>query len=73
MRLHENLEWNTLLFGSDVELQCDAAMLCLSRVRVDKESLLNSRVGDGPKRIKKTTHEIVTLHDRLLSKVSDED
>ena len=65
-----HLERNLFLLGYNVELQSDAAMLILSGVRVEGKCLLLSRVGDGPKRIKKTTHEIVTFHDCLLSNVS---
>ena len=64
------LKGGLLLLGSDIELQCDVAMLCLPGVRVDDEGLLLSTVGDRAKRVEQSAHEVVTLVDCLLSNKS---
>ena len=66
------LKWGLFFLCSNTKLQCDIAMLSLSRVRVDDKGLLLSRVGDGAKRIEQSTHEVITSVDCLLSNKSAE-
>ena len=64
---HAYLKWCLLLFCSNAEVQCDVAMLCLSRVRVKDKGLLLSRVRDRAKWVKQPSHKVISSLDRPFS------